>query len=134
MTRTTNEYWQWIAAHQPTNPRGQCVTVTLAMAEAFPALRRVRGHYTCPLDGRRSHWWLVTTDGQIVDPTQDQFQSNGVGDYEEYEGPEPTGQCLDCGALLFGASYFCNDICAQACLEFMGAGGSIYVNGKQVSP
>lgn len=106
-------YQQWIAAHQPTDPRGQCVEMTRRMADVFPELRRVRGHYYCPIEGERhTHWWLIAPSGVVIDPTADQFPSCGHGDYEEYDGPEPTGKCLDCGALLFGPLTFCNAECA----------------------
>jgi hypothetical protein len=131
---TPPNYQQWIAAHQPTDPRGQCVDATLRMATAFPELRRVRGHYVCPLDGRRSHWWLVTPDGQILDPTVEQFASNGMGEYEPYIGKEPTGQCLDCGALLFDSETFCNATCAMETAKFMAEGGRVFVNGKDITP
>jgi hypothetical protein len=127
-------YEKWIADHQPVDPRGRCADMTKRMAETFPELRRVRGYYTCPIDGRHSHWWLVTPDGVVIDPTADQFASCGAGEYEEYIGPEPTGHCLDCGALLFGAEDFCNAECAASTAEFCLNGGVISVNGRQVYP
>lgn len=40
------------------------------MVEAFPELKRVRGHYHCPwLSKAQPHWWCVDPDGNIVDPT-----------------------------------------------------------------
>lgn len=126
-------YQQWIAAHQPTDPRGQCVTVTKQMAEAFPELRRVRGHYLCAFEGRRTHWWLVTPSGEIIDPTVEQFADRG-GDYEEYTGPEPTGQCLNCGELCFGSEAFCDAECAMETAKFMARGGRVVVNGKDITP
>jgi hypothetical protein len=87
-------YAKWIAENRPADPWGQCEALTRLMATAFPELRRVRGHYGCPVQGRLPHWWMVTLDGQIVDPTQDQFASKGAGSYEEYEGREPTGTCI----------------------------------------
>ena len=131
---STPNYEQWIAAHQPTNPQGKCFEITVAMVAAFPELRRVRGHYICPLEGRRAHWWLETPSGRIIDPTVEQFSSNGAGDYEEYVGPEPTGHCLNCNAMLFGGETFCNVECAAETMEFMQRGGGISVNGKQVWP
>lgn len=129
------DYWKWIADHQPTDPRGQCATVTEAMAAAFPELRRVRGHYVCPLENRRiPHWWIVAPDGTVIDPTGDQFASCGMGEYEEYVGPEPTGHCLDCGAMLFGREMFCDAECAVRCVEWMQKGGGISINGSQVWP
>lgn len=129
------DYQQWIAAHMPVDPRGQCVEMTKRMAAAFPELQRVRGHYVCPLDGRRSHWWLVTPNGEVIDPTAEQFSSGGaLGDYEPYEGPEPTGQCLNCGELLFGSESFCNAKCALETARYMARGGRVIVNGRDVTP
>ena len=130
-------YEHWIANHQPTDPRGKCVEMTALMADAFPELRRVRGHYLCPIEGRRPHWWMVAPDGSIVDPTLEQFPSLGQGDYIEYVGPEPKGQCLNCGELLFdgaAVSGFCNATCAFECCQWMQAGGSISVNGREIWP
>lgn len=130
--RIADKYAEWIAANVPADCKGLCVPTTKAMAAAFPELYRVRGFYTCPLDGRRAHWWLKTSDGTIVDPTVRQFQSNGYGEYEEYSGPEPTGHCLNCGELLFNGATFCHAQCAKETMEFMKAGGSIFVNGTEI--
>lgn len=128
-------YQQWIAAHQPTDPRGLCVMMTLKMVEAFPELRRVRGHYYCPMSGEQyTHWWLMAADGSIIDPTADQFLSCGAGVYEEYAGPEPTGKCLDCGALLFGPLTFCDATCAYRTAQYLAQGGRVFVNGIDVTP
>lgn len=128
------DYQKWIAEHQPEDPRGQCVDTTLAMLAAFPELRRVRGHYLCPFEGPRPHWWLLTTDGEVIDPTVGQFVSRGHGEYEEYTGPEPTGHCLDCGALLFDGDTFCGEDCFQSTKTYLESGGAISVNGRQVYP
>ena len=133
MTSEKN-YWQWIANHQPTDPRGQCANVTQAMAEAFPELRRVRGHYVCPLEGRRPHWWMETASGEVIDPTAAQFASNGIGEYEEHTGAEPTGHCLNCGAMLFTGELFCDRQCAEDCVEWMRQQKPIFVNAEQVWP
>lgn len=129
----TQDYQQWIAAHLPIDPRGQCVTVTKQMAAAFPELRRVRGHYICAFEGRRSHWWLVAPNGEIIDPTVEQFATR-CGDYEEYTGPEPTGQCMNCGELAFGGEYFCNAECAYETAQYMARGGRVVVNGVDITP
>ena len=106
-------YLRWIAEHV-TDPHGQCMEITERMAAAFPELRRVRGHYVCPYQGPRPHWWLITPDGTVLDPTKEQFVSQGChGTYEPYEGPEPTGECLNCGALVYGAETFCNSNCTS---------------------
>jgi hypothetical protein len=120
-------YSQWIAENRPSDPWGKCEAITRLMAAAFPELRRVRGHYICQIQGRLPHWWMVTPDGQIIDPTRDQFASNGEGAYEPHEGPEPTGTCLNCGELLYGDEKFCNADCAQEMKAYLeesvGEGG-----------
>lgn len=127
------DYATWIAAHAPIDPRGQCSDMTTRMAAAFPELVRTRGHYVCA-DHRHPHWWLIAPDGTVIDPTVEQFAMCGGGLYEPYLGPEPKGHCLDCGELLFSDTPFCNDECARRCVEWMQAGGSIWVNGQQVLP
>ena len=56
---------------------------------------------------------MVTPDGTVLDPTKEQFASQGVGVYEPHEGPEPTGTCLNCGALIYGETRFCNSDCTN---------------------
>lgn len=55
----------------------------------------------------------VTPDGTVLDPTKEQFASQGQGVYEPREGPEPTGTCLNCGALVYGETPFCNSNCTN---------------------
>ena len=106
-----DSYLQWIAEHVGPDPHGQCKGITERMAAAFPELRRVRGHYVCPSEGRQPHWWMITPGGMVLDPTKEQFASQGQGAYEPHEGPEPTGTCLNCGALVYGETSFCNSDC-----------------------
>lgn len=116
------EYAEWIAAEVPANPIGLCAAVTATMAEQFPELKRVRGHYYCHAWGNRAHWWLVTEQGEIVDPTAAQFPSGGLGLYEEYaEGsPEPSGKCAGCGGYVYGGGSFCSGECEAATMQDMG--------------
>lgn len=106
----------WIAGHVTGDVTGRCREVTAAMVEAFPELRRVRGHYFCPFVAQAfPHWWCeLTVNGQVlvVDPTAAQFPSNGLGLYEEHTGPEPTGRCPNCGDYAYDGKYFCSDACA----------------------
>ena len=69
------------------DPRGHCAEWTAALAETFPELKRVRGFVTLRTGLRRSHWWLETASGEIVDPTASQFDSEyfwhaGIAFYE----------------------------------------------------
>jgi len=82
------------------------------MVAAFPELKRVRGHY---VTGRKEypHWWCVTAEGTVVDPTAAQF--DGLpGFYEPHvEGsPEPTGKCPNCGGYVYDGGTVCGDACA----------------------
>lgn len=56
---------------------------------------------------------MITPDGMILDPTKEQFASQGQGAYEPHDGPEPTGACLNCGALVYGETSFCNSNCTR---------------------
>jgi hypothetical protein len=108
------EYEAWIETNVQ-EAYGRCDEVTRAMAEAFPELRRVRGHYYCLVWGERTHWWLVTPGGAIVDPTAKQFPSGGRGVYEPWaEGTEePSGKCPNCGGYVYGGGTACSDTCAR---------------------
>lgn len=63
-----------------------------------------------PLQGRLPQWWMVTADGQIVDPTQNQFASKERGVMRIYWA-RTHGLVLDCGKLVFGDDKFCNEEC-----------------------
>jgi len=119
----TGEYAEWIAANVPSDPTGKCAEVTEAMEAAFPALRRVRGHYFCFTLGRDlPHWWMETATGEAIDPTAAQFPSRGIGVYEEHSGPEPTGKCPNCSGYVYDGGTVCSDACAREytayCLRF----------------
>lgn len=111
-------YQSWIEAHYPTQESayGHCDDATLAMQAAFPELRRIRGHYYCFTWGPRTHWWLITEAGEIIDPTAIQFPSEGHGEYEPWlEGAEePSGKCPECGGYVYGGGTVCSEACARA--------------------
>jgi hypothetical protein len=112
----------WIRDNVQGDSYGKCRETTLEMASAFPALTRVRGHYWCPVRNERlEHWWLVTRNGTVVDPTAMQFLSAGTGRYEPWtEGAEePVGTCLTCGAYRYAGrdDPFCSEACLQNWLE-----------------
>lgn len=109
------KYQAWVDANVDGDPVGRCAEVTEAMAAAFPELTRVRGHY----DGW-AHWWLVDAQGQVIDPTADQFSPGGT--YVEHVGPEPTGKCPNCGRYCYGGSFCCSDACADAYVRYVTSG------------
>lgn len=116
-------YEQWISANV-SESYGACKEVTTAMAQAFPELRRVRGHYQDALWGKRSHWWLVTPDGSIVDPTASQFPTRGHGEYVEWtEGAkEPVGKCPNCGEYSYNPGGCCSDDCGREYAAYLMRG------------
>lgn len=122
-------YAVWIAFHTDTGPlpgRGRCQELSEAMAAQFPELRVVAGYYHCPIWKSQQHWWCITPDGKIVDPTAAQFPSGGLGKYEEL-APEdrPIGTCMDCGADVFPNPYapeFCSDTCRLSTIRYLETG------------
>ena len=94
---------------------GFCHDAANAMAKAFfPKLRVARGFVS-----GHPHWWCVAADGEIVDPTADQFSDLGIDlVYVEYDegkhGPLPTGRCPDCGGYVYDGDTFCGPGCERA--------------------
>lgn len=105
-------YIDWIESNV-TDPHLKCAEYTLAMQEEFPELKRVRGYYHDVFDGKRTHWWLVTSEGSIIDPTVAQF--NPCGSYEPYDESlgEPKGKCMECGDI----SYLHANACSESCIK-----------------
>lgn len=101
---------------------GKCREAVQRMSQAFPELTAQRGHVHCAW-GKRAHWWLTTPDGEILDPTRDQFP--GPVDYEEWETGEPVrvGKCMECGDEIWKVvdsldnvrtATFCGETCHDA--------------------
>ncbi len=122
----TKKYADWIDQNV-TKTYGKCEEYTELMAKAFPELTRVRGHYHCFDWGKREHWWLVTKEGQIIDPTSAQFPSKGLGNYEPWiEGTkEPTGKCIYCGGYAYDGNIWCSDECKQKLIAYHNFQGKI---------
>jgi hypothetical protein len=96
------DYGEWMCGNYPTPEasRLKCDIATAQMVEAFPELRRVRGHAMVGIDFR-PHWWCVAPCGGVVDPTANQWETPVVF-YEPLESEEePIGKCINCGGLLF---------------------------------
>lgn len=118
------KYAEWIVANVP-DPVGRCVEATAAMVAAFPELKRVRGHVYNVVWGEREHWWAVTPDGSVVDPTAGQFP-NGISYYEPWDEsvPEPTGKCPNCGGYCFDGKYCCSDACEASYVAYCNNPGA----------
>lgn len=115
-------YAEWIAAYVARQPegfvRGKCKEAAKEMAAAFPELRVAAGFVYCTW-GRDEHFWCVTSDGELVDPTESQFQA--VFNYEELDLNDPKtrdivpiGKCMNCGEETYVGSLG-SDICSQSC-------------------
>lgn len=108
-------YKEWIMQNVPDDAAayGHCLSVTKAMAEAFPELTIVYGNYYCPIWGERWHQWLTTIGGEIVDPTVRQFPSVH-GTYHARQPEEmPYGKCANCGELYY--TPYDDTVCSEAC-------------------
>jgi hypothetical protein len=119
-------YEQWIEAFEEEQKfflRGKCKEAAKKMILAFPELRLACGFAYCSW-GRDEHWWCVTQEGRVVDPTASQFR--GPVAYKELDpnDPEtrkivPTGVCADCGEPVYGGKSFCSDRCQQLTEEYL---------------
>lgn len=101
------EYRAWIKATYPTTREalGECMIGAKAMGIAFPELRVTNGFVTILGDLEpRQHWWCVTPDDQVVDPTAIQYPL--IMDYEEIDDGHPArnyrqARCHDCGEYYY---------------------------------
>ncbi len=99
------------------DPYGKCKEYVDFIAERINGLQKVRGFYHCPIWGKRQHWWLEDSCGNILDPTVSQFPSGGMGEYEEYDyeiHKTPIGRCINCGELVF-ENKVGRDACDERC-------------------
>ena len=120
-------YNMWIKSNYPTGKEAylQCEEATQLMVSVFPELERVRGlasveepHNLPPT--KTPHWWCVTEEGTIVDPTAHQYPTS-ILSYEEADeskGP-PTGKCPNCGCLCYDGNYLCSAKCDKEYLDYM---------------
>lgn len=151
-----SKYAAWIEAHD--YGRGDCALASEEMCRSFPELRKVRGWFLINLpEGGLSeanlqmirrgeygleHWWCVTQEGDIVDPTLIQFDSisytrrliglSWLGLFQQFsEGitadqyvqfreevdSEPVGRCMCCGGYVWDYSSGSASACSAECLE-----------------
>lgn len=99
--------------------RGKCKEMSEALIAENPTLRLVRGHYYDGLWGKQGHWWCVDPEGNIIDPTKDQFPSKGQGSYVEFDG---WYRCEECDKRVheskayFDSHVFCSERCFKRCV------------------
>jgi hypothetical protein len=136
MTRHTSviaspatQWIAWIERYVESQPhrfvRGKCKQAVDLMIADFPELRRAGGfvHWSIPSrDIEDQHWWCVSPDGSIVDPTAEQFASSLTKPRYEEVDPEaastkdriPIGHCMECGNPCFPTSHSHNH-CSEEC-------------------
>lgn len=114
------KYADWIAAYlKTTNPYGRCKEACTTMQTVFTELVLVPGYVDTGTWGRRAHWWCVTLEGDVVDPTVSQFPG-GVWYYQPYKEGDAMrlGKCMDCGTEIWGASpahVYSTSVCDEKC-------------------
>jgi len=123
------KYVLWVEMNYPSSQSAylQCAEATERMVEEFPELKRVRGLASVkePYDlppTKTPHWWCVTPDGTIIDPTAHQYPTE-IESYEEADeskGP-PTGKCPNCGSLCYEGNYLCSDKCNDEYMAYLNS-------------
>jgi len=97
--------------------RGKCKELAEKLAEE-KGYRLVCGYYYEPhWSKKEQHWWCVDDQGNIHDPTKEQFPSKGIKEfYEEFNG---FVECKNCGetikeenAIMQGRFPVCSGQCA----------------------
>lgn len=134
-TPESSQFIAWIERYVAAQPhrfvRGKCAEATTLMIQDFPQLRRTGGfaHWAIPSrDIHDQHWWCVTPEGIIVDPTAEQFEGSIVKvRYEELDLTKeedrlriPIGKCMGCGEPTFQGGYaynFCSERCENDVME-----------------
>ena len=107
------KYKDWISLKYPDKDSAymNCHEAVLKLMVDFPELEAVPGYVYVGLN-YRPHWWCVLPSGEIVDPTAHQWESK-ILKYDSWEGEEPIGKCLECGAYSYqskgGQMYLCEN-------------------------
>jgi hypothetical protein len=98
--------------------RGCCQSFCGAMVTQFPELHLERGWCN-----GHEHNWLVCPNGEIYDPTREQFLA--PRNYQALDHQKDKvlhGQCVYCGADIFGFIWEVRKvICSTACEEALSA-------------
>jgi hypothetical protein len=130
-----SQWIAWIERYVASQPhrfvRGKCKEAVEQMHQDFPELRKACGfvHWAIPSRPiQDQHWWCVSPEGIVVDPTAEQFRhSVSEPRYEELDMNSvedrariPIGKCMGCGEATYPTSpahNFCSELCADAVME-----------------
>ena len=122
-----SRYSSWIKDMYPTKKSAfrKCDEATKKIVKEFPELKRVRGTIkVLELGGysptETTHYWCVTKEGKIIDPTGHQYPTE-ILEYKEYDESlgEPSGICPNCGELRYSDSHFCSEKCSREYLSYL---------------
>lgn len=120
-----SRYRKWIDDNYPADMfvRGLCREACEKMHAEFPELRIACGVVFVPLfpakDSEQEHWWLVDGNGDVVDPTRQQFP--GFIQYNEAGADDPRRKyhratCANCGErYLITPEWSDGTVCSQQC-------------------
>lgn len=108
--------------------RHKCQQFCEKFVQKFPHLSRQPGFV-----GSSEHWWLIDSDGTIVDPTGEQFGNVPKTRYIRYNPHRHKVHlfnCRDCGTEVFDLienadNYidgFCSEECCDTYVEYLTAG------------
>lgn len=84
---------------QPRRPdlRGTCQQAIERLVADEPHLTAARGWYLDAQWGPQEHWWAVDADGEITDPTVEQFPTGHIPTLRRYQAYDGTHPCPGCG-------------------------------------
>ena len=122
MLSTYNKYINDNFPKDPFLLEGKCVDFSRKMNKCFPELIFVFGlvesefnNDNFEFNGKKiikqyPHAWLETFDGNILDPTINQFILIKNIKYKKFKKDDTyTGSCHNCGRLAFNNSFSCPD-------------------------
>jgi len=107
-------YKLWIEENVIGTGRLKCEVYSKKMNNFFPELILKSGFYIDQYWGRQKHYWLVTKDKVIIDPTAQQFPTKGKGSYIEIKkGQTAFNSCKNCLVLCHEDEEFCSKKCKE---------------------
>lgn len=120
---------------RPEYGSGRCRDEALKLAREDRSLTIVRGWAIPVGHAMVQHWWLIDCDGNIVDPTVDQFPLKPLYSPEcvgvPVERPQRVHLCPNCGGEHFGEYDYtvCSERCARSYAAYLGVPWGTWIGG-----
>ena len=123
------KYKDWIIENYPTpqSAINMCKEASELMNKQFPELIVTNGLIQVGDEAsQRTHWWLKTKSGNVIDPTAHQYKIFGMNikSYNEITDDHdlrkyPQGKCTNCGEPYFIGKDNWNDktVCSSSCYQ-----------------